>query len=102
MVRFSVYGKNFGGVFTLKMGEISGDGDKKEDYLIPQMAVDCVLTVTGTWHPIKVEYEPSIVAEYMQGMDALYDRLMDWLAQQLEAEGWLARSYLVFGDWKQC
>jgi len=27
MVRFSVYGKNFGGVFTLKMGEISGDGD---------------------------------------------------------------------------
>lgn len=75
---------------------------EEEDYLIPQMAVDCVLTVTGTWHPIKVQYEPSIVAQDMQRTEALYDRLMDWLAQQLEAEGWLARSYLVFGDCKKC
>jgi len=39
MVRFSVYGKNFGGVFTLKMGEISGDGDK----CIQSLYIFCLL-----------------------------------------------------------
>jgi hypothetical protein len=28
---------------------------EEEDYLIPQMAVDCVLAVTCVWHPIKID-----------------------------------------------